>query len=55
MASQSEPESAMPLGQDIAALVNGGQLDSAGQVILKLLHRAAGAAEAHSRRALETA
>ena len=55
MASQPEPESAMPLGQDSAALVDGGQLDSAGQVILKLLHKAAGAAEANSRRALETA
>ena len=29
--------------------------DSAGQAILKLLHRAAGAAEANSRQALETA
>jgi hypothetical protein len=30
-------------------------LDSAGQAILKLLHKAADAAEANSRRALETA
>ena len=31
------------------------QLDSAGQAILKLLHKAAGTAEANSRHALETA
>ena len=31
------------------------QLDSAGQAILKLLHKAAGTAEANRRRALETA
>jgi hypothetical protein len=31
------------------------QLDSAGQAILTLLHKAAGAAEANSRRALATA
>ena len=31
------------------------QVDSAGQAILKLLHKAAGAAEANSRQALETA
>jgi hypothetical protein len=35
--------------------MEGGQLDSAGHVILKLLHKAAGAAEANSRKALETA
>ena len=38
-----------------AALKDAGQLDSAGQAILKLLHRAAGAAEANTRQALETA
>ena len=38
-----------------AAASDGGQLDSAGQAILKLLHKAAGAAESNSRRALETA
>jgi hypothetical protein len=38
-----------------AARIDGGQLDTAGQAILKLLHKAAGAAEANSRRALETA
>src|SRR6478672_2917082 len=38
-----------------AARNDGGQLDSAGEAILRLLHKAAGAAEAHSRQALETA
>ena len=33
--------------------MDGGQFDSAGHVILKLLHRAAGAAEANTRRSLE--
>jgi cell fate (sporulation/competence/biofilm development) regulator YmcA (YheA/YmcA/DUF963 family) len=37
-----------------AARNDGGQLDTAGEAILKLLHKAAGAAEAHSRQALET-
>jgi hypothetical protein len=55
MANQSESESATPLAQDSATSMDGGQLDSAGKVILKLLHKAAGAAEANSRRALETA
>lgn len=35
--------------------MDGGQFESAGHVILKLLHKAADAAEANSRRALETA
>jgi len=35
--------------------VMAGQLDSAGRAILKLLHKAAGTAEANSRHALETA
>jgi hypothetical protein len=55
MANHSESESAISLGQDSAAPIGGGQLESAGHVILKLLHKAAGAAEANSRRALETA
>jgi hypothetical protein len=42
-------------GEDSAASKDASQLDSAGQAILKLLHRAAGAAEANSRQALETA
>ena len=55
MANQSEPESAIPLAQDTAAPMDGGQFEFAGHVILKLLHKAADAAEANSRRALETA
>jgi hypothetical protein len=55
MANHSDSGSAISLGHDTAAHVDGGQLDSAGHVILKLLHKAAGAAEANSRRALETA
>jgi cell fate (sporulation/competence/biofilm development) regulator YmcA (YheA/YmcA/DUF963 family) len=55
MANHSDSGSAISLGQDTAAPVDGGQLDSAAQVILKLLHKTAGAAEANSRRALETA
>ena len=55
MGNQSESESAIPLPQDSAASMDGGPLDSAGHVILKLLHKAAGAAEANSRRALERA
>jgi len=55
MANQSESESAISLAHDGAASNDGGQLDTAGQAILKLLHKAAGAAEANSRRALETA
>ena len=41
--------------EDSAASKDAGQLDSAGQAIIKLLHRAASAAEANSRQALETA
>src|SRR6516164_438820 len=55
MANQSESESAISLAHDGAASNDGGQLDSAGQALLKLLHKAAGAAEANSRQALETA
>jgi predicted nucleic acid-binding Zn-ribbon protein len=55
MANHSEPGSAISLGQDSATSMHGGQLDSASHVILKLLVKAAGAAEADSRRALETA
>jgi hypothetical protein len=55
MANHSEFESAISRGEDSAASNDVEQLDSAGQAILKLLHKAAGAAEANSRRALETA
>jgi len=41
--------------EDGSAPNDGDQLDSAGRAILKLLHKAAGAAEANSRQALETA
>ena len=53
--SQSESESTVSRDEDMAASNDASQLDSAGQAILKLLHKAAGAAEANSRRALETA
>src|SRR6516164_2598356 len=55
MANHPASEFAVSLGQDTVAPVDGGQLDSAGHVILKLLIKAAGAAEADSRQALETA
>ena len=55
MANYSEFDSAISRGQDGAASNDAGQLDSAGQAILQLLHKAAGTAEANSRHALETA
>ena len=55
MSNQSESESAISRNRDSAASSDSGQLDSAGQAILKLLHKAAGVAEANSRHALETA
>ena len=55
MANYSEFESAISRGQDGSATNDVGQLDSAGQAILKLLHKAAGTAEANSRHAFETA
>ena len=55
MANHPASEFAVSLGQGSAAPVDGGQMDFAGHVILKLLVKAAGAAEADSRRALETA
>jgi hypothetical protein len=50
MANQSESE-IISRGQDGSASNDGDQLDSAGQAILKLLHKAAGTAEANSRKA----
>ena len=50
MAIQSES-----VAQDRAATSDGDQLESTGQAILKLLHKAAGATEANSRQALATA
>jgi hypothetical protein len=52
MANYSEFESAISRGQDNAASNHEDQLESAGQAILKLLHKAAGTAEANSREAL---
>ena len=50
MAIQSES-----VAQERAATSDDDQLESAGQAILKLLHKAAGASEANSRQALATA
>jgi molecular chaperone GrpE (heat shock protein) len=55
MADFSQSESTVSRGEHSAASKDASQLDSAGQAILKLLHRAADAAEANSRQALETA
>ena len=55
MANSSLSEFATSRDEGGAASNDASQLDSAGQAILKLLHRAAGAAEANSRQALETA
>ena len=48
MANHSEPESAISHRQESAASNDSNQLDSAEQAILKLLHKAAGVAEANS-------
>ena len=56
MANHSQTtESTISHDEGIAAPNDASQLDFAGQTILKLLDRAASAAEAESRRALETA
>ena len=55
MTSHSSSEYAIPRLEGVAASSDTHQLDSAGQAILKLLHKAAGTAEANSRKALETA
>jgi molecular chaperone GrpE (heat shock protein) len=55
MANYSELESANSQGHDGPASKDASPVDSAGQAILKLLHKAAGTAEANSRQALETA
>ena len=55
MSNQSESESAISHNRDSAASNDSSQLDFAGQAILKLLHKAAGVAEANSRHGLETA
>jgi hypothetical protein len=55
MADYSQSYSTISPGENGAASKDADQLDSAGEAILKLLHKAAGAAETNSRRALETA
>jgi hypothetical protein len=57
MADQSDSEYATRLTptRNNGALGDGDQLDAAGQTILKLLHKAAGVAEANSRHALDMA
>jgi hypothetical protein len=55
MANHSSSEFAIPRGEDGAATKAVSQLDSAGQAILKLLHKAADVVEANSQQALETA
>ena len=55
MVNYSQSESTISRGKDGAASKDAGQLNSAGQAILKLLHKAADTAEANSRQALETA
>jgi cell fate (sporulation/competence/biofilm development) regulator YmcA (YheA/YmcA/DUF963 family) len=55
MANQSEPESLIPRPRNNATSMDGGQLDTASRVILKLLQKAAGAAEANTRQALQRA
>jgi chromosome segregation ATPase len=55
MADYFQSESTISRGEDGAASKDASQLDSAGQAILKLLHKAADTAEANSRQALETA
>jgi hypothetical protein len=55
MANYSQSESTISRGKDSVASKDASQLDSAGQAILKLLHKVADAAEANSRQALEAA
>jgi DNA repair ATPase RecN len=57
MAGQSDSGSTIPFARATKheKSNDSGQLEVAGQAILNLLHKAAGAAEANSRQALETA
>lgn len=55
MTNHSSSQYAIPRAEGVAASSDTNQLDSAGQAILKLLHKAAGAAETNNRQALETA
>ena len=55
MANHSSSEFAVPPVEGVVEPNSANQLDSTGEAILKLLHKAAGAAEAYGRQALETA
>jgi hypothetical protein len=57
MADQRDSESVITFGPTTKSATSndGDQLDAAGQTILKLLHKAAGVAEANSRHALDMA
>jgi hypothetical protein len=55
MVNYSQSEVTISRSEDSTASKDASKLDTAGQAILKLLHRAAGAAEANSRQVLETA
>jgi molecular chaperone GrpE (heat shock protein) len=55
MGDYCQSESTVSRGENGAALNDASQLDSAGEAILKLLHRAADVADANSRRAFDTA
>ena len=55
MSTQYESESVVPFAPKNAVPNDGDQLDNAGQTILRLLHKAAGVAEANSQQALEMA
>jgi hypothetical protein len=55
MANHSSSEFAIPRGENGTATKPVSQLDLAGQAILKLLHKAADAAEANSQQAFQTA
>jgi cell fate (sporulation/competence/biofilm development) regulator YmcA (YheA/YmcA/DUF963 family) len=55
MVDYSQSVSTISRGENGASSKDASQLDTAGEAILRLLHKAAGAAEAHSRQALETA
>jgi hypothetical protein len=55
LSGEYESESVIPFAPKNAAPDNADQLDRAGQTILKLLHKAAGVAEANSKHALDMA
>jgi hypothetical protein len=55
MSTQYESEAVIRFAPRNAVSDDGDQLDNAGQTILRLLHKAAGVAEANSQQALEMA